>query len=110
MREAVSLAPHFIAHARRAFDLMLGRRSPSEPARAVLRWLQRKRLPEFTVRDAWQALRGQAWAGEANDVRDAIGDLEDRGWVQRKEPADRGPGRPTERYITHPSIHPETPA
>jgi replicative DNA helicase len=108
MREAVSLADYFVDHARRAFDLMLGRRSPSEPARAALQWIRRKRLAELSIRDAWRGLHGQAWAESTDDVRDAIDDLEHRGWVRRLEP-DGGPGRPTERYITHPVIQGEAP-
>jgi hypothetical protein len=109
MRAAVGLAPYLIDHAQQAFDLMLGRRAPLEPARAVLRWIKRKKLTTFTVRDAWQGLRGQTWATSTGDVRDAIEDLEDRGWVRLTPPPKQsGGGRPASPcYETHPLLHQE---
>ena len=109
MRAAVGLAPYLIDHAQRAFDLMLGRRAPLEPARAVLRWIKRKKLATFTIRDAWQGLRGQTWATSTDDVRDAIEDLEDRGWVRLVPPPEQsGGGRPSSpQYETHPSSRQE---
>lgn len=103
MCEAIALSEYLISHAEAAFDLMSGRRSPLEPARALLRWIEKKNLTAFTVRQAWRDLSGQVWAEDTDAVRTAIADLEDLGWVRlAKPPETRGPGRPSERYEVHP--------
>ncbi|WNV89021.1 YfjI family protein [Umezawaea sp. Da 62-37] len=103
MRDAIDLAPYFVSHAVAAFDLMSGRRSPLEPARAVLTWLRRKGLTEFTVRQAWRDLSGQVWATATEDVREALADLDDLGWIAlRVNDAPRRRGRPTEIYDVNP--------
>ncbi|MFI7607661.1 YfjI family protein [Micromonospora sp. NPDC049366] len=110
MREAVDLAPYLISHAQAAFDLMTGRRSPLEPARAVLRWIHKKKPASFTVRQAWRDLSGQRWADDTEAIRQAIADLEDLGWVRLAAPPEhRGPGRPSERYEVHPQALKEAP-
>jgi hypothetical protein len=82
---------------------MSGRRSPLEPARAVLRWIGKKKLSSFTVRQAWRDLSRQTWATDTEAIRDAIADLIDLGWLrQEAQPEQRGPGRPSERYEAHP--------
>lgn len=104
MREAIALAPYFVSHALAAFDLMSGRRSPLEPARAVLAWIRRKGLTEFTVRQAWRDLSGQAWATATEEVREALADLEDLGWLCLRTTTDqpRRRGRPSEIYDVNP--------
>ncbi|MEU8297644.1 YfjI family protein [Micromonospora sp. NPDC048909] len=103
MGEVIELADYFIAHARVAFDLMTGRRSPLEPARAVLWWITKKKLSTFTVRQAWRELSGQEWAVNTDAIREAIADLDDLGWVRpAATPERRGPGRPSEPYEVHP--------
>ncbi|WP_200213378.1 YfjI family protein [Micromonospora coerulea] len=110
MQEAATLAPYLISHALAAFDLMSGRRSPLEPARAVLRWIGKKRLSTFSVRQAWRDLSGQTWATDTDAIRDAIVDLVDLGWLRLADsPEPRGPGRPSERYEVHPLAVKETP-
>ncbi|PKW13660.1 YfjI family protein [Saccharopolyspora spinosa] len=106
MRQAVDLAPYFIGHALDAFELMSGQRSPWEPARAVLHWIQRKKIPSFTVRQAWRELGGQAWVTETNDVREAVADLDELGWVRlQPQPEEKRRGRPSERYDVNPAAH-----
>ncbi len=107
--EAVSLAPYLIDHATAAFDLMTGRRSPLEPARAVLRWIRKKRHSSFTIRQAHRDLAGQKWVTTADDVQEALEDLEDLGWVRLAQPPEvKGRGRPpSPRYEVHPHAHPE---
>lgn len=106
MREAIDLAPYFTNHAVAAFDLMSGRRSPLEPARAILAWTRRKGLTEFSVRQAWRDLSGQAWATATEDVREALADLEDLGWIcLRTDDQPRRRGRPTEIYDVNPEAH-----
>ncbi|WP_338072643.1 YfjI family protein [Halopolyspora algeriensis] len=106
MCEALELAPYLVGHASAAFDSMTGRRSPLEPARAVLRWIQQKRLDKFTVRTAWRELSGQAWVGGTDDIREAIADLEEHGWVQPEPQPDKPKrGRPSEPYLVNPAAH-----
>ena len=106
MREAVEIAPYLIGHASAAFELLSGRRSPLQPARAVLRWITRKGYQEFAVRQAWRDLAGQAWCTDTDQVREAIDDLEELGWVRQKaQPEKRGRGRPSERYEVNPAAH-----
>jgi replicative DNA helicase len=108
MRQALDLARYFIGHALDAFELMSGRRSPWEPARVVLTWIQRKKLTAFSVRQAWRELGGQAWVTETDDVRKAVADLEDLGWVRpQQEPQEPRRGRPSERYDVNPAAHHE---
>lgn len=105
MRQALELAPYFVGHALDAFELMSGRGSPWEPARAVLAWIHRKQLAAFTVRQAWRELSGQTWVTETDDVREALADLEDLGWVRaRAQPQEPRRGRPTEPYDVNPAV------
>lgn len=106
MGESIELAEYFISHARAAFDLMTGRRSPLEPARAVLRWIARKNLSTFNVRQAKRDLNGQEWVTDTDDIREALTDLEDLGWVRAAPTPERPrPGRPSEPYDVHPHAH-----
>lgn len=107
MWQALDLGPYFIGHALDAFELMSGRRSPLEPARAVLTWIQRKGLTTFTVRQAKRDLGGQAWVTGTGDVREAIADLEELCWVRQQPPPEepRRQGRPSERYDVNPAAH-----
>lgn len=104
IRHAVSLAPYFIGHALDAFELTSGQRSPWEPARAVLHWIQRKKLETFTVRQAWRELSGQAWVSATDDIRESVADLVDLGWV-RPTPQEKRRGRPSEPYEVNPAAH-----
>ncbi|WP_214322064.1 YfjI family protein [Nonomuraea sediminis] len=51
------------------------------PAVRVLDWIRRTQPPQFVTRDAWQALRGQAWCVSADAVKDALVILAQAGWV-----------------------------
>lgn len=109
MREALDLAPYFIRHAQTSFELMSGCRSPLGPPAAVLAWIRRKKLTDFTVRQAWRDLGGQAWVTKTDDVREAVADLIDLGWVRpARESTERSRGRPSERYDVHPDTHKDT--
>ena len=96
MRNALDLADYLIAHAREAFRRMTSTsRCNATEAAAVLRWITTKELTSFTTRDAWQALRGQAWAGESGDVQRALDALETTEWIRRRaQPLRRAAGRP----------------
>lgn len=51
----------------------------------VLRWIKRTRPPGFTVKDAYEALRGQTWCDRSEDVKDALVVLAGAGWVTSVE-------------------------
>lgn len=60
-----------------------------------------------TGRDAWQALRGHAWAKTAADVEAALRALEDDGWLRRRPDPPRSPkgGRPpAPTYDVNPAV------
>lgn len=61
------------------------------------------------MRQAKRELGGQAWVTETDDVREAVTDLEDLGWVRPQPQPEkrRGPGRPSERYDVNPVVHHE---
>lgn len=105
MVDALDLAPYFMSHAREAFDVMSTRQNPLTPARAVLRWIKRNKHEQFTLREAHRALAGQAWCDSADDVREALDDLEDLGWVQPKPQPERAgkPGRRPAPYLVNPA-------
>ncbi|MFF0860920.1 YfjI family protein [Nonomuraea sp. NPDC003560] len=60
-----------------------GWRAPKEnvPAVRVLGWIRRVQPEQFAARDAWQALRGQAWCVNSDAVKDALVTLVQSGWV-----------------------------
>lgn len=109
MTDALDLAPYLIDQAHAAFDLINGRHARTSHPRAVLNWIRRKKLTDFTVRQARRDLAGQDWAKNVEAVRDAIADLEDLGWIRAPTPdpnPDRGPGRhPSPRYQVNPAAH-----
>lgn len=105
MGEAASLTPYLVGQALAAFDVINGRQARAARPRAVLAWIRRKRLDEFTVRQARRDLGGQAWASDVENVREVLDDLEDLGWIRRRPDSERRVGRPTERYEVNPYAH-----
>ncbi|TDC52858.1 DUF3987 domain-containing protein [Actinomadura sp. KC345] len=75
-------------------------------AERVLRWIRRTGKPEFTVREAWQALRGQAWCDRTDDVRDALVTLAEAGWLTSVERTMSDGKRRAKGgvFIPHPSL------
>jgi len=108
VRQAINLAPYFISQASAAFRLMAGNTSRTARPRIVLTWIRRKHLTEFTVRDVRRGLGGQEWAKDVEEIRAALDELEDLGWVQMLPQPDTGSraGRkPSERYAVNPAAH-----
>ena len=107
MRAAVGLADYLTDQALAAFDVINGRKAKSTRPRAVVAWIRRKELTEFTVRQARRELGGQEWAHDVENIRDVLEDLEDLRWVRRREDTQTGrPGRPSsERYDVNPAAH-----
>lgn len=84
---------------------MRGAKPRMAKPRIVLTWIRRKHLTEFTVRDVRRGLGGQEWAKDVEEIRAALDELEDLGWVQMLPPPDTGSraGRkPSERYAVNP--------
>ena len=108
--DAIGMAPYFIRHAKAVFDLM-GKDAEGKrrPLRDIVAWLCARRRPcaPFSQNEVWQALKGRAWAESADDVRDALNELEDDGWIAllptEDEPGKRG-RKPSPRYEVHPWI------
>jgi len=109
MRGALDLAPYLTGQALAAFDAINGRHARAVRPRAVLAWLRRKNITEFTVRQARRDLGGQNWATSVDAVRDVLEELEDLGWIRlhtHPEPERRGAGRTrSERYEVNPATH-----
>lgn len=109
MAEALGLAPYLVGQAQNAFDAINGRHARSGRLRAVVAWLRRKKISEFTIRQIRRDLGGQEWAKDVDNVRDAVEDLEELGWVRLKERDAGTPSRagrpPSERYEVNPAAH-----
>lgn len=116
---AVGLAPYLISHACAA--LALDRQQRDARHVAVLAWLRRRTSPQhpepaanqgsgccgdaFSAREAWQALRGRAWAQTAADVQAVLDELTEMGWIRRRPDPPRKGGRPpSPTYDIHPKF------
>lgn len=91
MGRALDLMAVFAKHSRAALDLM-GADEGTAAARKVWEWIDNGRRARFTVRDAFQALKGSF--PRAAMVRAALDALEERGYVEITESSASGRGRP----------------
>jgi len=110
IEDAIAMAPYFICHAKAAFDLMgADAEGKRKPLRDVVAWLRSRKQPcrPFSQQETWQALKGRKWAETADDVKDALRELEDDGWISAIPPEDE-PGKrgrkKSPRYEVHPWI------
>lgn len=78
-------------HSLAALDMM-GADPTVAAARILWDWVDRRHLPRFAVRDAFNALR--ATFPRVDKLREALAVLEERGYVEVIEPLRDGPGRP----------------
>jgi hypothetical protein len=78
-------------HSLAALDMM-GADPTIAAARLVWDWIERGRLDRFTVREAFNALRGTF--PRVAMLREALEALEERGYLEVIEPPRDGPGRP----------------
>ncbi|MBL7493883.1 DUF3987 domain-containing protein [Frankia sp. AgB1.9] len=109
MKAAVGLADYLIAHARAALAMDDHQRDSRQVA--MLGWIRRRAGSSgdsgdaFTLRDAWQAIRGRAWAETTADVEAVLGELEELGWIRRRPDPPRRTGRPpSPSYDAHPRL------
>ena len=98
---ALCWAKYLESHAHRVYQA--GAASTVDGAQTLLRNLRSGRLdPEFSGRDIYH----KNWSPLSTDmekIRQALGLLEDHGWVRSVEvPAGANGGRPTTRYIANP--------
>ena len=108
--DAIGMAPYLIRHAKAVFDLM-GKDAEGKrrPLREIVVWLGGRDKPcaPFSQNQVWQALKGRTWAETADDVKAALDELEDDGWIALV-PAEDAPGKrgrkPSPRYEVHPWI------
>jgi hypothetical protein len=92
MGRALELMAVITRHSLAALDLA-GADPGQEAARRVLGWIERNRLPTFTVREAFNALRGTF--PRVRDLRAALEVLDERGYLEILDAEQRdSPGRP----------------
>lgn len=91
MIAALELMAVITRHSLAALDMM-GADSSIAAARLVWEWIERGRLDRFTVREAFNALRGTF--PRVAMLRETFEALEERGYLEVTEPPRDGPGRP----------------
>lgn len=96
MARALGLTAVVAKHSRSALDLM-GADESTGSARRVWDWIEAGRRPRFTVREAFQALKGTL--PRVADVVAALDVLVERGYIEIIEPPTRGPGRPSSPMV-----------
>lgn len=108
MAAATDLGRYLTAHALRLWG-EAGGLADLNGARKVLRWLNRAHNPEggtFTLRDVHRGAFGHGRDATADELRDYLGVLAERGYVRPvpQEPGAR-PGRPSEVYVLRPGLN-----
>jgi len=91
MNSALELMAVITHHSHAAMEMM-GADPTIAAARQVWSWIERGQHTRFTVRDAFNALRGSF--NRVSHLREALEVLEERGYVVVDEPPREGPGRP----------------
>ena len=91
MNNALEIMAVIVRHSLYALDMM-GADPTIAAARLVWDWAERGRLDRFTVREAFNALRGTF--PRVQKLREALEALAERGYVEIVEPPSTGPGRP----------------
>lgn len=105
MRSAVEIGEWALLHAVAVYGGWRGTQE-HEGAIRVMRWIRRTGKPEFTVKDVYEALRGQVWCNRSDDVKDALVVLAEAGWITSVERLmSDGKRRLREgTFIPHPSL------
>lgn len=91
MTDTLEIMAVITRHSLAALDMM-GADPTIAAARLVWNWIERGRLERFTVREAFNALRGTF--PRVAMLREALEALEERGYLEVSEPPRSGPGRP----------------
>lgn len=102
MRDACDMMSVFSVHSRAAFGLM-GSDPTIAAATTVWSWIERTKCERFTIRDAFNCLRG-TFPRVAN-LKKAVVVLEERGYVEILDAPISGPGRrPSNVVIVRPEL------
>lgn len=100
MRAALSVAGILAEHAKAAYSLM-GSNPAVECARAILKWITRDHVEQFTGREVLRTVRGRFSTMEV--VNPGLTLLEERAFIRQAEVSRLGPGRkPSAAYVTNP--------
>jgi len=91
MEAALNIASVISRHSLAAMDVM-GADDAVAAAQAVLRWIERRQLDSFSIRDAFNGLKGTF--SRVEYLRRAIATLEERGYVIVSQGIREGRGRP----------------
>lgn len=91
MNDALEIIAVISRHSLAALDMM-GADPAIASARLVYDWIERGRHARFTVREAFNNLRGHF--PRVQNLRGALNVLEERGYIEIIEPQREGPGRP----------------
>lgn len=91
MTDALEIMASITRHSLAALDMM-GADPSITAARVVWDWVERGSHASFSLREAFNALRSRFPQMPA--LREAVGVLEERGYVEVIEPPKDGPGRP----------------
>jgi Protein of unknown function (DUF3987) len=91
MAKALDLMKVMLRHSLAALDMM-GADPAIASARTVWSWIERGRHTRFTIREAFNALRGSF--PHVRLLREALDVLEERGYLEVVESIQDGPGRP----------------
>jgi hypothetical protein len=101
MDHALELVEVAAAHALAVLELI--QETPELHAgRQLWQWIQRNAKPQFTFRDAHQALRGSFPL--AANLEPAFIVLDQRNYIRKLPPQGSGPGRPSEVYEVNPAL------
>lgn len=103
VERAIVIGEYWLAHARIVHD-MWDADPTVDDARRMLKWMQRNRLEEFSVRDLQ---RGVKSFKAVEDLRAGLELLTDSGWIRPQFEGELVLGRPgvnSPRYLAHPHI------
>lgn len=103
MAAALEIMAVVARHSRHALDLM-GADEGTAAARHLWEWIDRRRVPEFSLRDAFEGMKGTF--PRMAPLAEAAEALAERGYIEVVEPPPRnGPGRrPSPRVVVRPAL------
>lgn len=104
IQAGIEIARYLIPHAQQVLTLMSATNKPAEDdARYVLRWMNRHSKTEFTERDVHQHCKRRF--PQVADLRLALTELEQRGFIRPVPVVQDGRGRPpSPKYEVNPAI------
>lgn len=102
MTAALEITAIGAKHSLHAMDMM-GADDDLQDARKMLRWIERKQRPSFSLREAFDGLKGSFHRMPRLLAAAAI--LEERGYIQVTEQETQGPGRkPSAQAVVRPDL------